>query len=69
VANAPAKFTQAAVSRAIRANIATGSKHVIEIARDGTIRLLPAAIPPAAMNDDRKPPVTADEDPRLQSWD
>lgn len=52
----------------MRANIATGSKHFIEIALDGTIRLVPTGQLPAPMNDDGEPS-GADEDPRLESWD
>lgn len=65
MSNAPSRMTQADVARAIRANVQTGLTHVIEIARDGTIRLVPAALRPAPTNDD----TGDDTDPRLESWD
>lgn len=37
----PARFTKAEVSRAIQAVLATGSIMSIEIAPDGTIRIVP----------------------------
>lgn len=67
MSNAPAKFHQVDVSRAIKANVATGLTHVIEIDRNGVIRLVPAALRPAPpMNEDAKEIV---EDARLESWD
>jgi hypothetical protein len=52
MANTPARYNQADVARALRANLATGEKHTIEIDRDGTIRLVPVQYRPPAMNDD-----------------
>ena len=37
----PARFTQADIARAIRAIDAIGTLHSIEIAPDGTIRIVP----------------------------
>jgi len=51
----PAAITQADVARAVRAVAQTGYAGVIEITRDGTIRIIPA---PA----DKKPPAPALDD-------
>jgi hypothetical protein len=40
----PAKVTQADIARAIRAVEQTGGQAVVEVARDGTIRIVPAGI-------------------------
>lgn len=41
VSRTPAKVTQADIARAIRAIEQTGANLAVEIARDGTIRLIP----------------------------
>ena len=53
----PARFTQADVARAIRAVKQTGSSMAVEVAPDGTIRLVPVDIsklgePTVEMEDD-----------------
>lgn len=40
----PARCTQADIARAIRAVEQVGANAVVEVARDGTIRIIPAAI-------------------------
>lgn len=42
----PAKVTQADIARAIRAIEQTGANLAVEIAKDGTIRLVPVAAMP-----------------------
>lgn len=39
-----AKVTQADIARALRAVEQTGARAVIEVARDGTIRIVPAGL-------------------------
>lgn len=39
-----AKVTQADIARALRAVEQTGAQAVVEVARDGTIRIVPAGI-------------------------
>jgi hypothetical protein len=62
----PARFTQADIARAMRANIATGSQHVLDVTLDGRMRFVPVEHVPTPQNDDRK---ALAEDPRLESWD
>lgn len=40
----PAKVTQADIARALRAVEQTGAVAVVEVARDGTIRIVPAGL-------------------------
>lgn len=40
----PARCTQADIARAIRAVEQVGSASIVEVARDGTIRIIPAAM-------------------------
>jgi len=40
----PAHFTQADVARALRAIEQTGAAYIIELAPDGCLRLIPAAL-------------------------
>lgn len=47
----PARFTQADVTRAIRAVEQTGARMAVEIAPDGTIRIVPYEAPPTPAND------------------
>jgi hypothetical protein len=42
----PAKITQADIRRAIAANDAAGGNGIIEIGRDGTIKITPARLLP-----------------------
>ena len=56
----PAKVTQADIARAIRAIAQTGARLAVEIAPDGTIRLVPVN-----SADDRRERVDEGEDIRL----
>jgi hypothetical protein len=47
----PARATQADIARAIRAVEQTGASMAVEIAPDGTIRLIPYSAPPTPAND------------------
>lgn len=46
MSKAAAKFTQADVARAIRAVVQTGVSMAVEVAKDGTIRLVPVPAQP-----------------------
>lgn len=54
-----ARFTQADIARAIKAIEQTGANMAVEIAPDGTIRIVPL---PLKQDSEEKPPVAIEEE-------